>query len=113
MHDGYTKKAVIEGKKQNSAISSLPLSCGGCGVTHIITEAEELQTRSGYSVGCTLYGVGGAVCVCGGVALEGLSRHPFLPPYPLHSAMGSLIPCVRPLPTNYLATLPFSPTAVA
>lgn len=55
------------------------------------------------------------VCVFGGaVALEGLSRHPFfLPPYPLHSVMGSLIPCVRPLPTNYLATLAFSPAAVA
>jgi len=32
----------------------------------------------------------------------------FLPPNSLHSTVGSLIPCVRPLPTNYLAILPFS-----
>lgn len=34
------------------------------------------------------------------------------PPTPscnLHSSTGSLKPCVRPPPTNYLATLPLSP----
>lgn len=72
-------------------------------MTHI-TEAEEPQTHSGYSGGCTLHGEGRVI---GGV-LEGLSRHPFfLPPYPLHSTVGSLIPCVRPLLTNCLAILPF------